>query len=59
MLYFLCKVRRKWQKCGKNVFDFIKKCIYNGRYQWIFALFYEERLRQEQNGKGHTAMPLD
>ena len=29
MLYFLCKVRRKWQKCGKNVFDFIEKYRYN------------------------------
>ncbi|CBK76240.1 iron-sulfur flavoprotein [Clostridium sp. M62/1] len=59
ILYFLCKSAGGGVESGKNVFDFIKKCIYNGRYQWIFALFYEERLRQEQNGKGHTAMPLD
>lgn len=54
ILYFLCKSAGCGVESGKNVFDFIKKCIYNGRYQWIFALFYEERLCQKQNGRGQA-----
>ncbi len=48
MLYFLCKSALNVIKSGKNVFDFIEKCIYNGTCRHIFALFLEEKRLGEQ-----------
>ena len=42
MLYFLCKSDKKSPESGKNVFDFMEKCIYNGTCGRIFASFLEE-----------------
>ncbi len=48
MLYFLCKSARNTIISGKNMFDFIEKCIYNGSYRHIFTLFLEEKRLGEQ-----------
>lgn len=40
MLYFLCQVTEKWKKTVKNVFDFIKICIYNDKQEEFFITIW-------------------
>lgn len=42
ILYFLCKSAGGGVESGKNVFDFIKKCIYNVTYRLFLALFWRD-----------------